>query len=162
MATFNAFCPDQVARASCFHCSAVCSTATWDCFGDHSTSCLVFLVPRRAQCRDQGLFWGSASLRCVQITAQAFTFLLAGYETTANALAFATYLLALNPNKEAKMIEEIDAFGRDATPDYDDLPKVRTVPVDSCSCPSDAVAACREPRHSMRAFARTSALKHPA
>ncbi len=61
----------------------------------------------------------------MQIIAQGFTFLLAGYETTANALAFTTYLLAANPDKEAVMIEEIDAFGRDATPGYDDLVKVR-------------------------------------
>ena len=59
-----------------------------------------------------------------QICAQAFTFLLAGYETTANALAFTTYLLACNPDKEAKMLQEIDAFGRDAAPGYDDLAKV--------------------------------------
>ena len=65
-------------------------------------------------------------LCATQITAQGFTFLLAGYETTANALAFTTYLLAHNPDKEAKMIEEIDAFGRDVTPGYDDLVKVRT------------------------------------
>ena len=76
-----------------------------------------------------------------QITAQAFTFLLAGYETTANALAFATYLLAANPDKEAKMCEEIDAFGRDATPGYDDLVKVRAdrFPV---ACMSSNVLVC--------------------
>jgi hypothetical protein len=38
-------------------------------------------------------------------------------------------LLAANPDKEAKMVEEIDAFGRDATPGYDDLVKVS----DRCS-----------------------------
>jgi len=34
--------------------------------------------------------------------------LLAGYETTSNALAFAIYLLAKHPNIEAKMVDEID------------------------------------------------------
>ena len=51
--------------------------------------------------------------------------MVAGYETTANALAFTTYLLAHNPDKEAKMIAEIDAFGRDTVPGYDDLVEVR-------------------------------------
>lgn len=35
----------------------------------------------------------------------------AGYETTANALAFAIYLLATHPEAEARMLAEIDAFG---------------------------------------------------
>ena len=60
----------------------------------------------------------------LQIAAQAFVFLLAGYETTANALAFATYLLAINPKKEEAMVAEIDAFGAGLTPTYDDLQKV--------------------------------------
>ena len=76
----------------------------------------------------------------MQITAQGFTFLLAGYETTANALAFTTYLLAANPDKEAKMMEEIDAFGRDATPGYDDLVKARMA---SDRCRQCAAAAAR-------------------
>ena len=36
--------------------------------------------------------------------------LLAGYETTANALAFATYLLALNPDIQEKLQSEIDSY----------------------------------------------------
>jgi len=88
-------------------------------------------------------------LRCSQITSQAFTFLLAGYETTANALAFATYLLALNPDKEAKMCEEIDAFGRDATPSYDDLVKVRLTRVCLQWLP-DGLTACHRSRYTPR------------
>ena len=71
-----------------------------------------------------GCFSTSPSCLGAQICAQAVTFLLAGYETTANALAFTTYLLAANPETEAKMLEEIDAFGRDIVPGYDDLAKV--------------------------------------
>lgn len=37
----------------------------------------------------------------------------AGYETTANALAFAIHSIAANPCVEAKMLAEIDAFGRE-------------------------------------------------
>ena len=39
--------------------------------------------------------------------AQAFTFLLAGYETTASGLAFTTYCLAANPGKMAKLLEVV-------------------------------------------------------
>ena len=62
----------------------------------------------------------------MQIASQAFTFLLAGYETTANALAFTTYLLESKPDKEAAMVAEIDAFGRDRVANYDDLPAVNS------------------------------------
>jgi cytochrome P450 len=43
------------------------------------------------------------------------------YETTANALSFTIYLLSNNKAKEAKMLEEIDRFGRDRKPTYADL-----------------------------------------
>ena len=56
----------------------------------------------------------------VGIAVQAFTSLLAGYETTANALAFTLYCLSANRDKEASLLREIDAFG-DSTPSYDDL-----------------------------------------
>lgn len=43
-----------------------------------------------------------------ELTRQAYLFLLAGYETTSNALMYLTYLLALNPDKQHKLIEEIN------------------------------------------------------
>ena len=43
-----------------------------------------------------------------EVLAQSFTFILAGYETTSNALAYTTYCLALNPEVQEKLIEEID------------------------------------------------------
>ncbi|EIE24557.1 cytochrome P450 [Coccomyxa subellipsoidea C-169] len=49
-----------------------------------------------------------------EATAQAFTFLLAGYETTASALAFTIYTLAKHPEKTEKLIQEIDSIGRSA------------------------------------------------
>jgi len=47
--------------------------------------------------------------------------ILAGYETTANALAFALYLLSANKAAEARVAAEVDAFGRGRTPAYDDI-----------------------------------------
>ncbi len=41
--------------------------------------------------------------------AQAQTFILAGYETTANALAFTVYLLACNPRAQQRLLDEVDA-----------------------------------------------------
>ena len=43
-----------------------------------------------------------------QIVAHARIFLLAGYETTANALAYTAYLLALHPPVQERLCSEID------------------------------------------------------
>lgn len=59
----------------------------------------------------------------LQIAGQVDIFLMAGYETTANGLAFTVYLLATNPDKERRMLEEIDAFGRDREVTHADLEK---------------------------------------
>jgi len=45
-----------------------------------------------------------------QIVAQSNMFMLAGYDTTANALAFAVYLLAAHPSKLALFLEEVDQW----------------------------------------------------
>ncbi|BDA42788.1 Cytochrome P450 3A24 [Coccomyxa sp. Obi] len=50
-----------------------------------------------------------------EATAQAFTFLLAGYETTASALAFTIYTLAKHPDKTEKLVKEVDSIGRQAS-----------------------------------------------
>ncbi|XP_071819539.1 cytochrome P450 3A24-like [Apostichopus japonicus] len=42
------------------------------------------------------------------ITANTFTFFMAGYETTTTTLGFISYLLATNPDKQEKLIEEVD------------------------------------------------------
>jgi len=51
---------------------------------------------------------------------QAYAMMMAGYESTANALAFTLYLLTLNRHKEASIIAEVLAFGS-AIPSYADL-----------------------------------------
>ena len=50
-----------------------------------------------------------------EIVAHAMTFLLAGYETTANTLGYTSYLLALNPDIQEKLQSEIDSY-------FDDKP----------------------------------------
>ena len=55
--------------------------------------------------------------------------MLAGFETTANAMSFTLYLLSANKPKEAKLLAEVDAFGRDRTPTYADLDKFQYVEV---------------------------------
>lgn len=47
----------------------------------------------------------------VQIAAQCNTLIAAGYETSANALAFTLYCLATHPEAEARLLAEVDAFG---------------------------------------------------
>ena len=50
-----------------------------------------------------------------QVVGQAVGILLAGYETTANTLAYTSYLLALNPDIQEKLQSEIDSY-------FDDKP----------------------------------------
>ncbi len=45
-----------------------------------------------------------------QIIAQSTGFLLAGYETTANTLAYTAYLLALHPQVQERLQREIDSY----------------------------------------------------
>ncbi|XP_063053286.1 thromboxane-A synthase-like, partial [Engraulis encrasicolus] len=45
-----------------------------------------------------------------EIVGQAFIFLLAGYETSSNTLAFTCYLLALHPECQHRLQEEVDDF----------------------------------------------------
>ena len=45
-----------------------------------------------------------------EIIGHSITFLLAGYETTSNALSYTAYLLALHPDVQEKLQEEIDDY----------------------------------------------------
>eukprot|EP00198_Chlamydomonas_reinhardtii_P000935 XP_001690270.1 cytochrome P450, CYP711 clan [Chlamydomonas reinhardtii] len=66
-----------------------------------------------------------AALTDRMVAAQVQTFLLAGYETTANALAFAIYCVATHPEVESRLLAEVDAvLGRDRPPTESDLPRL--------------------------------------
>jgi cytochrome P450 len=52
---------------------------------------------------------------------EATTFMLAGHETTANALAWMWYLLALNPDARDRMLAEVDEVLGDRRPTVDDV-----------------------------------------
>ncbi|WP_079378665.1 cytochrome P450 [Mycobacteroides chelonae] len=52
---------------------------------------------------------------------ESMTFMLAGHETTANALSWMWYLLALNPPARDRMLKEVDDVLEGRTPTADDL-----------------------------------------
>ena len=47
-------------------------------------------------------------LNSMELTENAVTFFIAGYDTTANTLAFACYCLGTNPGVQEKLVDEID------------------------------------------------------
>lgn len=61
-----------------------------------------------------------------EVVGQAFVFLLAGYETSSNTLAFTCYLLALHPECQRKVLEEVDEFfTRHESPDYTNVQELK-------------------------------------
>jgi cytochrome P450 len=62
-----------------------------------------------------------------QVRDEALTILLAGHETTANALTWAFYLLQRNPRVEAALHAHLDDVLGDRDPDFDDVPQLAYV-----------------------------------
>ncbi|KAK6755820.1 hypothetical protein RB195_014295 [Necator americanus] len=60
-----------------------------------------------------------------EIAAQCFMFLLAGFDTTANSLAYVTYLLAKNSESQRRLQEEIDHFCCSEAVSYETLGSMR-------------------------------------
>ncbi len=60
-----------------------------------------------------------------QVRDEALTLVLAGHETTANALTWTLYLLSQNPQAEQKLLEEVDAVLGGNPPTLDDLGKLQ-------------------------------------
>jgi cytochrome P450 len=87
---------------------------------------------RRASGTDRGDMLGmllatrdaddGSELTDVEVRDQAMTILLAGHETTANALAWTFYLLARNPDVRERMEREVDAALGGRAPSVQDLP----------------------------------------
>eukprot|EP00798_Chlamydomonas_sp_ICE-L_P014333 gene14333-20323_t len=63
----------------------------------------------------------SGKLSTDELVANVFTFLAAGAETTANTLGHTIYLLTCNPEAEATLVKEIEAFGNDRIPTCNEL-----------------------------------------
>jgi cytochrome P450 len=60
-----------------------------------------------------------------QLRDEVMTLFLAGHETTAIALSWTCYLIAQNPDIEAKLAEELQAVLGDRVPTPEDLPRLR-------------------------------------
>lgn len=65
---------------------------------------------------------GALSLR--RVRDEATTFMLAGHETTANALTWMWYLLALNTEARDRMLEEVDTVLAGRRPTVDDIARL--------------------------------------
>ena len=59
-----------------------------------------------------------------QVRDEALTLLVAGHETTANALAWTWYLLSQNPEAEAKLHDELDGVLRGQLPTFEDVARL--------------------------------------
>uniref|UniRef100_A0A669ENH7 Thromboxane-A synthase n=1 Tax=Oreochromis niloticus TaxID=8128 RepID=A0A669ENH7_ORENI len=68
-----------------------------------------------------------------EIVGQAFIFLLAGYETSSNTLAFTCYLLALHPECQLRVQKEVDDFyTRHDSPDYANVQELKYLDMVIC------------------------------
>uniref|UniRef100_A0A8C2I6G8 Thromboxane-A synthase n=1 Tax=Cyprinus carpio TaxID=7962 RepID=A0A8C2I6G8_CYPCA len=68
-----------------------------------------------------------------EIVGQSFIFLLAGYETSSNTLAFTCYLLALHPECQKKLQEEVDEFfSRHESADYTNVQELKYLDMVIC------------------------------
>jgi cytochrome P450 len=59
-----------------------------------------------------------------QVRDEALTLLIAGHETTANALTWTWYLLSQNPEAESRMHAELDRVLGGRSPSFDDVPSL--------------------------------------
>ena len=60
-----------------------------------------------------------------QLRDEVMTLVLAGHETTANALAWTFFLLQQHPEAEARLVHEVSSVLGDRVPGFEDLPRLR-------------------------------------
>ncbi|HEX6390913.1 MAG TPA: cytochrome P450 [Solirubrobacteraceae bacterium] len=72
-----------------------------------------------------GLLLAQPELTPKRVRDEATTFMLAGHETTANALAWTWYLLATNEDARERMLAEVDEVLGGRRPTVADLPQLR-------------------------------------
>ncbi|GIY33242.1 cytochrome P450 3A21, partial [Caerostris extrusa] len=64
----------------------------------------------------------------IEMLAQCILFFIVGYETTASTLTFMAYALAMNPEWQEKLIEEVDrAFEKHAEMSYDTVREMKVL-----------------------------------
>jgi len=82
-----------------------------------------------------------------RVREQLMTFLFAGHETTALTLTYAIFLLATNPEKQARVHEELDALGGGppTAADLSDLPYLERVIQEALRLYPPAFVVFREP-----------------
>jgi cytochrome P450 len=68
---------------------------------------------------------GGAQMTDKQVRDEALTLLLAGHETTAQALTWTWYLLSQNPECERRLHDEIASVLEGRVPSFEDLPRLR-------------------------------------
>jgi cytochrome P450 len=68
---------------------------------------------------------GTGGMTDLQVRDEAMTLMLAGHETTANALTWTWYLLSKHPDVERRLHEEIDAVLGERLPSPEDVPRLR-------------------------------------
>ncbi|PAA59373.1 hypothetical protein BOX15_Mlig034582g1 [Macrostomum lignano] len=62
-----------------------------------------------------------------EVVAQCFTFFLAGFETTANAMTFVAYLLALHPESQTRCFKEAQAAASSGKLDYEGVQELKYI-----------------------------------
>jgi len=89
----------------------------------------------------------TTSLSETEIRDHLFTFLFAGHETTALTLSYATFLLATNPEKQARLHDELDAAldGRPGATDLFELDYLDNVVDEALRLYPPAYTVFREP-----------------
>ncbi|MDJ0632748.1 MAG: cytochrome P450 [Xenococcaceae cyanobacterium MO_188.B29] len=78
------------------------------------------LLSRMLQVKDED----GSQLSDRQLRDEVITLMLAGYETTTNALTWTLMLLAQNPEAEAKLVAEVRSVLEERLPTINDLPKL--------------------------------------